>query len=129
MISLVVLKAVADYAGRAVGAVLDADAKTRARWRLAVPQLQDAVLETQLYLTSHADGQPADRDAEKQLVRLWRDAATAFYTLDGRLAERLQLKAEYWTEPNAWTRQQIVDAGIALQHVAEHTRQLLHEGR
>jgi hypothetical protein len=126
---LTLVKTAADYALKAIDAIKNADSRTREEWKAALPKLQKAVLETQLYLAPRAEGQSADRQAETRLVRLWRDAATAFYTLDGELAARLQLKAEYWTEPEAWSRQQIVDAGISLQHVAEHTRQLLHEGK
>jgi hypothetical protein len=129
MIDLVNLKIVVDYARDAFSAVMKADAQTREAWRAALPKLQEAVLQTQLYWASQADGRLADRQAETRLVAMWSDAATAFYTLNGELAARLQLKAEYWTEPKAWSRQQIVDAGISLQHLAELTRQLLYEGK
>ena len=126
---LTLVKAAADYALKAIDAIKRADSRTRGKWEAALPRLQKAVLETQLYLALRADGQPTDRRAETRLVRLWRDAASAFYRLDGELSARLQLKAEYWTEPEAWSREQISDAGISLQHVAEHTRQLLLEGK
>ncbi len=109
---LTLVKTAADYALKAIKGLRTADAETRKEWKTALPRLQKAVLETQLYLAPREDGQVIDRDAEKRLVRLWRDAASAFYTLDGKLATKLQLKAEYWTEPDAWSRQQIVDAGI-----------------
>jgi hypothetical protein len=71
---------------------------------------------------------PRDRGVEAQLSTLWQQASIAFYGIDGQLAERLQLKAEYWTQPEQWSDQQVADANISLQRVAEYTRQLLHEG-
>lgn len=129
MIDPAMLKAVADYAARVIGAVVNADTATRTRWKTAVEQLQDSVLQTQLYVSTLDRAQLPDRTVEERLVGLWRVAATAFYGLDGALAERLQLKAEYWTQPDLWSAQQVRDAGIALEHVAQLTRQLLREGK
>jgi hypothetical protein len=123
------MKTVAEYAAEALRYNARAQATTRAKWKRALPKLQKAVLETQLYVASLDREESLDRKEERRLVKLWRTAAARFYALDGELAERLQLKAEYWTQPEAWTSQQVRDAGIALQHVAEYTRQLLHEGK
>jgi hypothetical protein len=123
----VTLKGIADYAANAIGEIRKANKETRNQWKTAVSELQKAVLQTKVYVSALDCGEPVSRRTEKQLVALWRDAANGFYDLDGTLAERLQLKAEYWTQPQAWTGQQVRDAGIALDHVAEYTRQLLHE--
>lgn len=72
---------------------------------------------------------PSKLTEEHRLVGLWSTAANSFYTLDGALAARLQLKAEYWTQPELWSSDQVRDAGIALDHVAAYTHQLLHEGK
>ncbi len=126
---LVALKGAADYAAKVVSGIAKASKETRAQWETAVSGLQKAVLETKVYVSALARGEGISRPTEQRLVILWRDAATGFYDLDGSLAERLQLKAEYWAEPEAWTSQQVRDAGIALDHVAEYTRQLLRERR
>ena len=70
-----------------------------------------------------------NRQVERSLAEAWQRAAGEFYGLDGVLAERLQLKGEYWIQPESWTDQQVLEANISLQHVAEYTRQLLREGR
>jgi hypothetical protein len=124
---LVALKGVADYAAGIVSGIAKANKETRDQWKTAVSRLQKAVLQTKLYVSALDRGEPVNRRTEHRLVDLWGDAATQFYDLDGSLASRLQLKAEYWTQPQAWTSQQVRDAGIALDHVAEYTRQLLHE--
>ena len=116
---LTLLKTVADYAAAAIGAVIRGDETARLQWKGAVSQLQDAVVQTEMYVTSLDRGQQVDRSREGSLVTLWRTAATQFYGLDGDLAQRLQLKAEYWTRPESWTNQQVRDAGIALQHLSE----------
>ena len=105
----------------------DADEATRERWKQAIAVLQTAVLETQSYVARVGRGEAADRAVEHQLFNRWAAASNAFYSLDGPLAARLQLKAEYWTDPEAWTSEQVREAGISLDHVAQYTRQLLHE--
>ncbi len=126
---LVALKGVADYAARIVSGIAKANKETRDQWKTAVSGLQKAVLQTKVYVSALDRGKPISRRTEQRLVALWKDAAIGFYDLDGSLAERLQLKAEYWAQPEAWTSQQVRDAGIALDHVAEYTRQLLRERR
>jgi hypothetical protein len=125
---LVAVKGVADYAAKALRAIAKQSAENKAKWKAAVSLLQDAVLETKTYVASLDRGKAGQLSEEQRLVELWKAAATSFYALDGNLAARLQLKAEYWTQPELWTSQQIRDAGIALDHVAAYTRQLLHEG-
>jgi hypothetical protein len=126
---LITLKGTADYAAKVIGKIARANKETREQWKTAVSRLQKAVLQTKLYVSALDRGEPMNRRTEHRLVALWGDAATEFYDLDGSLASRLQLKAEYWTQPEGWTSQQVRDAGIALDHVAEYTRQLLHERR
>ncbi len=124
---LALLKTAADYAAAVIRGVIRAEATTKLRWKKAVGHLQDAILQTQVYVSSLDRGEHVNRSREAALVTLWRTAATHFYGLDGDLAQRLQLKAEYWAEPESWTSQQVQDAGIALQHLSEYVRQLLYE--
>ena len=109
--------------------LLVADKDTRNRWKGAVRVLQEAVLNTQAYVAQLDRGTPVNRQVERSLAEAWQRAAGEFYGLDGVLAERLQLKGEYWIQPESWTDQQVLEANISLQHVAEYTRQLLREGR
>ncbi|MCC2644047.1 MAG: hypothetical protein K0S45_4460 [Nitrospira sp.] len=101
--------------------------ETRDSWRAAVSSLQVAVLETQTYVATVERGASLNRQREAELVVHWRNAAVGFYQLDGKLAESLQIKATYWTQPEAWSMEQVHEAEISLQHVAEYTRQLLRE--
>jgi hypothetical protein len=103
--------------------------ETKGQWQSAVEKLQEAILQTQVYAAALDRGEPQDLNVEQELIAKWRVVAAAFYGLDGSLSEKFQLNAQYWTDPGAWTHQQVVDAGIALQHIAELTRQLLREGK
>ena len=94
----------------------------------AVRALQQAAIQTNLYEAALRKGNSRDGNREGTLAGLWGAAASDFYRLDPELAERLQLKAEYWTDPDAWTSEQIMSARISLQQITELTRQVLREG-
>ena len=94
----------------------------------AVRALQGAAIQTNLYEAALRKGDSRDAVREGTLAGLWSAAAGSFYRLNPDLAERLQLKAEYWTDPDAWSPKQIMGARISLQQITELTRQLLREG-
>jgi hypothetical protein len=86
---------------------------TRARLRRdAVGLLSEAVADTQAYLRgSRAD---ADYEIEAKLTSRWFRAADALWELDQGLSDVCRIKGHYWTEPSAWTQDQIDDANIRL---------------
>jgi hypothetical protein len=98
------------------------------RKEAAIKALQTAALQTNVYDASLSRGEARNPAREIELVSLWSSAASGFYRLDPQLAERLQLKAEYWTDPESWTPEQVHSAHISLQQITHLTRQLLHEG-
>ena len=49
--------------------------------------------------------------------------------LELRLCCWCEKEAEYWTNPKLWTGAEVREAGIALDRVAELTRQLLYESK
>ena len=98
------------------------------RKETAIKALQTAALQTNVYDAMLSRGEARNSAREIELVSLWSSAATCFYRLDPDLAERLQLKAEYWTDPESWTPEQVHSARISLQQITQLTRQLLHEG-
>ena len=93
--------------------LLKADAASRERWKQAVRCLQNAAIKTQAYVAELKRGVYSDRATERELAFAWQQASSAFYGLDGPLAERLQLKGEYWTQPESWTDAQVRDANIS----------------
>tara|TARA_A100000171_G_C2135457_1_gene149836 strand:+ start:244 stop:615 length:372 start_codon:yes stop_codon:yes gene_type:complete len=61
----------------------------------------------------------------KDLSKIWMDAAKKVRDLDSELYFRLLGKAEYWADPTAWTHEKIVRANIALDSIKEDSRQIL----
>ena len=98
------------------------------RQEAAIRALQTAVLETNLYETALGRGDQRNLERQRELMGLWGAAAASFYRFDPDLTERLQLKAEYRTDPESWTRENLRGARISLQEITELTRQLLREG-
>jgi hypothetical protein len=112
--------------GTVLGDQLQTSRDQRQRLREAIAKLLLAVTETRAYAARSTPARETQR--EHGLARLWSEAAAAFYQVDGALAERLQLKAEYWTDPDAWTALQVRDAHISLDEVAARARQMLYAG-
>ena len=84
-----------------------------------------AVNTTKSYLARRERGEPIDRGAEAELVTLWTTASVNIRQTDPDLAQRLQIKAEYWTNPENWSDEEIVSNGILIEEIAEEGRQLL----
>ena len=124
-IDAALFKVLSAQAVKALGWLLNSDADKKAPLKAATEKLQVAVLRTLLYINAKQQS----KETEAELVDRWREASTAFYGLDNELAERLQLKAEYWTSPDSWTDDEVREAGISLNRVAVFTRQLLHESK
>ena len=125
----VTLLAVLETVTTVLKSVMARDGGTRQKWSTAVAALQEAVIATKTYTAGLERGESQHRKREGELAQLWARAGNRFYGLDGALAERLHLKGDYWTQPEAWTHQQVLDLGIAFDHVANLTSQLLHESK
>jgi hypothetical protein len=98
-------------------------------FRAAVKSMQAAVVATKTYLADVERHHDVGRHRETKLAELWAEASLAFMNVRPEITERLQLKAEFWTDPSAWTREQVREAGISLNAKAELLRQLLVEGK
>ncbi len=108
-----------------IGDWLDRGARRAEREDAAVKAVLLAVNETKLYIASLDRGEPHRREHERLLVQLWTDAAVAIRRSDPELAERLQMKAEYWADPENWTEHDIKSAAIGIETVATRARALL----
>lgn len=103
----------------------------RARYNAALLALYAAANETQLYVNRQAPrwskARPAARDLEREekLSRLWREASVLIREFDHDLAERCFDKGGYWTDPEAWSEQEIKAARIELMRVVDEARELL----
>jgi hypothetical protein len=92
----------------------------------AIRAICEAVDETRIHLLSLTGEGPESRRPSSELARLWRNAALEFRTIKPSLANRLRLKAEYWTDPQSGSPEQIRQARIRIDEVAETARDLLH---
>jgi hypothetical protein len=111
-----------------VGNWLDRRDRRGERDDAAVKAVLLAVNETKLYIASLDRGEPQRRNQERLLVQLWTDAAVAIRRSDPHLAERLQMKAEYWADPENWSDNDVQSAEIGIESVAARARALLSEG-
>ena len=88
----------------------------------AVRALSDAVTRTQQCVGS--DNSAPGTDLE--LTNLWFKASAAFRAAgDDELAHLCQIKGDYWTDPNSWSKDRVYDAGISLRAMQRELRRLL----
>ena len=91
----------------------------------AVRSVLTAVNKTKSYLASRDRGEPINREIEAELVTLWTSASVHIRRTDPKLARRLQQKGEYWTNPETWTDEEIINNGIRIEEIAAEGRRLL----
>ena len=91
----------------------------------AVQSVLTAVNTTKRYLARRDRGESIAREAEAELVKLWTAASVQIRRTDPDLAVRLQNKAEYWTNPENWTDEEVARNGIQIDKIAEEGRRLL----
>lgn len=107
-----------------IGGWLDRLASRQERADAAVKAVLLVLNETQAYIADWNSGNRL-RDRELLLVRLWTEAAVAIRRKDRKFAQQLQMKAEYWTDPEKWTTTDVERAGISIRSVAGQARALL----
>ncbi len=91
----------------------------------AVGSVLDAVNKTKLYLSRRERGEDADRDVESELVGLWTTASVHIRRTDVDLAQRLGDKADYWTNPESWTAEQVAAKRIQIDEIDAAAKRLL----
>ncbi len=91
----------------------------------AVQSVLTAVNTTKRYLAHRERGEPIDREAEAELVELWTSAAIHIRRTDSDLAQRLQMKAGYWTNPENWSDEEIIENRIQIAKIASEGERLL----
>ncbi len=69
--------------------------------KAALKSLYVALSETKSYFTDRKISK-ADRTRERQISKLWFDAASELKSIDQHLAERCFLKGDFWTDPDNW---------------------------
>jgi len=94
------------------------------RHRVAQDKLYLALNETRMYLADFRKGK-VDREQEKVISRLWREAAVALRVVDQGLADRCLIKMDYWADKDRWSEEDIKKAKIGFDQVFRRARQVL----
>lgn len=108
------------------------------RERRALKALYAALMETSMYFRrldsphlakTKREQKEFQRDIAKEeaLARLWTEASVELRDVDQDLAERCFFKAQYWTNRDAWTSEDVHNANIALQKVTRDAQDLLRK--
>lgn len=91
----------------------------------ALRAISNALDETYLYYRDMEKGSERNPDREALLVKYWSAAAIPIRHFDQELSNICDIKSEYWTNPEHYTNDNIVDMGIRLDDVRQAYRQLL----
>lgn len=83
-----------------------------------------ALNETKLYYRDRGRGKERDMDKEAQLANYWAAAAIPLRHIDEELAMTCQYKADFWTDPDHWSNDEIERIGIKLNDVSDAYRKL-----
>lgn len=84
-----------------------------------------AASETESYIAEYNRSFESDRERERALSRLWVEAGVSLRKIDPNLAQRCITKADYWTNPESWSKTDIAKAQINLQTMKDDARALL----
>ncbi|MDR5904870.1 hypothetical protein [Franzmannia qiaohouensis] len=91
----------------------------------ALSALSLALSETRNYYRDIELGEEPNRSKEKELVRLWSEAAIPARHIDQELSFICSHKADFWVSPSKWKREEIIKAGIDLENVIARYRKML----
>lgn len=91
----------------------------------ALRAISNALDETYLYYRDMEKGSERNPDRESLLVKYWSAAAIPIRHFDQDLSTICDRKSEYWTNPEHYTNENIVNMGIRLDDVRQAYRQLL----
>ena len=92
----------------------------------ALASLMKAALETRHYLALVRDNpQLRDMEKEKNLATLWSTAGIDMSHINGELAMRYLMKADYWSDTEGWTAADNDERLIQLDEVLRLGRQAL----
>ncbi len=132
MFDIAILKNLSDSIGSWVDRFSRRDERIEEREKVGLRALCLALNETRLYVaklerakseTGNFEGR--DFGQEEKLSNLWTEAAPLLKRIDPDLAQRCLEKADYWTDPEDWSVQDIKNAGIGLERVHLETKKLL----
>jgi len=89
----------------------------------AVEAVLNAANRTSIFITKRRKG---TYKTNIELSEIWINAASKVRDLDGDLYNRLLSNAEYWSNPESWTDEQIGEARIGLLDIKRDARGILN---
>ena len=95
----------------------------------ALNALYAAATETAEYLDYLKDCDKQKRRRERQLSKLWRNAARTLEPFNEELASRLFLKADSWLNPDKWSDKDVKNARIKLSDIQREIRKMIPKDR
>ena len=82
----------------------------------AIKSLYTALSETKAYFADRKSA-PSDRTRERQISKLWFEAASELKSIDKHLAERCFLKGDFWTDPDDWKQDEGKQINISIDEM------------
>lgn len=92
--------------------------------KAALKALYTALAETKAYFADRKTT-PANRERERQISKLWFEAASQLKSIDKNLAERCFLKGDFWTDPDNWKQDEANKINISIDEMTRLSRQHL----
>lgn len=86
----------------------------------------NALDETSLYCRDLGLSLKRDFDREAQVAKCWSEAAIQMRHLNKKFASICYNKSEYWTNPDSYTKEQVLELGIGLKSVRQTYRKILN---
>jgi hypothetical protein len=90
----------------------------------ALRAISTALLETKLYYRDQTSGKARNMDVEAQLSKYWAAAAIPLRHIDEELAMTCEYKADFWTQPDNWSDEDVRRVGIKLGDVSDAYRKI-----
>jgi pimeloyl-ACP methyl ester carboxylesterase len=91
----------------------------------AISALQEALLETRVYVTNRRAGLDRDAGVESRLSRVWSDAGTAIHPYDTELAGLCYVKGQGWADPELWEDPRFANLPTELNDMSERLLKVL----
>ena len=106
--------------------------KGRERYQEALEAVYTALNETRIYLGSldsksllNTANLSRNKEKEANLSRLWTQASTKMRNVDHQWAIICFEKGGYWANPEAWSDDELKEAGIKIEDVIKEAQELL----
>lgn len=106
-----------------VKSLKNASSQTKVQLNKAIPAMATALRETKAYIAQQQQG-GASTGRHQEIARLWRTAAVEIRPVNEELADRFELKAQAWTNPEDWPAERVEKTRIAITQVEREIKSI-----